>query len=361
MLLSSGMELNMMNNSNLAMFKYSKRRQKFAVQGLWLALISGITAGIYGNLTPIISEDPTLAFGTTIGVVMAMSFVTQGLYDFIAGIWMLIYNFGTGRSIKEYFRLARSGRMAGLLLLAAVFGGPVALGASMIGVNLCGVTPALIVSSLSPVISAIMGRIMYKERLGMRVVIGITIAIIGIIIVGWSKPEGDYPYFMFGLLISFIAAIGWGLEGAVATYAADMTDPNTAVGLFRTLLSGVVGIVIMIPIFGICTREGLIGWDMVSSVLTSPKLLVVVIIAGLMCAISYCTTYVAFSKTGGTRSLVLINTYAIWSIVVGLMMAAFGISNYSVSGIVVIGAIVDFIGIALVIGNPKDLVKLRTV
>lgn len=350
-----------MENNNLAISIYTKRKQKFVIQGLFFALIGGITAGIYGNLTPIINEDPAVVAQTTIGIVIILSFVTQGLYDFFAGLWMLVHNAATGRTLREYIRHIKSGKMAGLLLLAAIFGGPVALSASMIGVNLCGVTPALIVSSLSPVVSAIMGRLLYKEKLGARVVAGIVIAVVGIIVVGWSKPEGDYPYFILGLVIAFLAAVGWGLESAVATYAADMTDPNTAVGFFRTLVSGAFGLLIMIPIFGFCTGEGLIGWTMAVSVIASPKLLLVVLIAGLVCAISYCTTYVAFSKAGGTRSLVLVNTYAIWSIVVGLILAALGISSYSITPMVVIGAIIDFVGIALVIGNPKEFVNLRTV
>lgn len=349
-----------MDNS-LAMEKYNKRKVRFAVTGLWFALISGITAGVYQNITPIVSADPAINIGTSVGIVMIISLVTQCLYDSAAGLWMILWNVFTGRGIREYFRLLKAGKMSWLLLLAAIFGGPVALSCSMIGINMCGVTPALVVSSTSPVIAAIMGKLLYKEKLGARVIIGICIAVIGVIMVGWSNPEGEYPYFFLGLVISFVAAIGWGLESAVATYAADMTDPNTAVGLFRTICSGLFTFIIIIPVFGICLHQGLVGWSMIVGAVSHPGTLLAVLIAGSMCAISYCTTYVAFSRAGATRSLVLVNTYGIWSIVIGLILAALGLSDYSITMLVVIGTIVNFIGIALVIGNPKDMIKLRTV
>ena len=107
------------------------------------------------------------------------------------------------------------------------------MAASLIGVIYCGVTPALVVCSTSPIVGAIVARILYKEKLGVRVIIGMCIAISGIVIIGWVTPTGNYPHFMLGIGISALASIGWGVEGALASYAADMTDSSTAVGFFR--------------------------------------------------------------------------------------------------------------------------------
>lgn len=346
---------------DLAHQKYSNRKIRFAFQGLIYALLSGATCALYSIVGGELSAHPALAVGTTAAVVMIASLVVAGLQDFFVGVWTLAFNLPRGRSLKEYIRHIKTRKLAFMLSMAGLFGGPIGLGALMIGINLAGPTYALIVSSTSPIVAAILGRALYKEKLGLRVVAGMIIALIGVSIAGWAPPEGQYPYFVLGLFISAISSIGWGLEGAAATYASDMTDPNLAVGIFRSFFAGLICLVIFVPIFGLASANGLIGWEMVGNVLTDPRGIFLVLLIGLLAAFSYLTAYWAFSKAGAVRSLVLINTFAIWSIIFGLILRQFGVIEYSITTLAIVGAFIDFVGITLVAGNPKDLLKLRDV
>ncbi len=353
----------MENNSRqeLAKVKYSSRRIKFAAFGLMWALLSGATCAMYTIAGGELGALPEMNLSTAATVAMIAGLVAAGLQDIFVGFWTLVFNLPRGRSLKEYLRHIKTKKLAFMLSIAGVCGGPIGLGALLIGTNLCGPTYALIVSSTSTIVAAIVGRILYKERLGLRVVIGMIIAIVGVVIAGYAPPEGDYPYFVLGLAISALSAVGWGLEGAVAAYAADMTDSNIAVGFFRSFVAGGICLLIFVPILGLCTSNGLIGWEMVKGVVLNPTGFTLLIIIGLLASLSYLTAYWGFAKAGAVRALVLINTYAIWSIIVGMILSAFGVISYSITNLAIVGAIIDFIGITLVAGNPKELIRLRDV
>lgn len=341
---------------------YKAKKIRFAVQGLWIALLSGTMYGFEGNVMTIINSHPGVAVGSTVVIAVVMSTVVCGMQDISKAIWMVVVNLVTGRTLKEYIRALKCKKISMFLIIASLLGGPLATVAYLIGLNLCGVTYALVISSLSPIISAIVGRILYKEKISIRAGIGIAIAITGIIIIGYTPPEaGDYPYFFLGLMISFIAAIGWGLEGAFATYAADMTDPYIIVGFFRTLISGAFSIIILVPVIGMATSTGTLGFEIIGNVLSTPILLGLFIFVGLSGCLVNLTTYIGFSRVGAARGLVLVNSYAIWSIVFGLIFAALGFTAYSISTMVIVGAVIEFVGIVLVAGNPKEMVKLRDV
>lgn len=353
--------MNDVSKKELAHKMYSNRRIKFAGVGLIFALLSGATCAMYTIAGGELGALPEMNLGSAATVVIIAGLVGAVLQDLFAGIWTLVFNLPRGRSLKEYVRHAKTRKLAFMLSMAGVLGGPIGLGALLIGTNLCGPTYALIVSSTSAVVAAIVGRLLYKERLGVRVIIGMAVAIIGVIVAGWTPPEGDYPYFVLGLIISAMSAVGWGVEGAVAAYAADMTDSNIAVGLFRTFIAGGIGLVIFVPILGFATKNGLIGWEMVAGVVTNPKGILLLLLIGFLASISYLTAYWGFAKAGAVRALVLINTYAIWSIIVGLILSATGLISYSITTLAIVGALINFVGITLVAGNPKDLVKLRDV
>lgn len=336
-----------------------KRKIRFAAIGFVWALIAALTWAFQGNLMGVAGGMwPFAAAGYSVMTIAVASIVTSGLHDFFAGIWLFFMNIGTGRSLKETGRLL-STKIGTVMLLAAFFGGPMATGAYLVGVNLCGVTYAAAIGGTSPIVGAIIGRLIFKEQMKSRVWFGIIAAVIGVLIVSYSPPSGDHPYFVIGLLFAVFSSVGWGLEGVCAVYAADMTDSSTACGIYRTFGSAIMTFAVLVPIFGLLAGNAGTGFHILAQAFSAVTPVIWIAIAAIAGGLSYVSIYNAFPRTGVGRSLTVNVTYTLWSIPVGFLFAALGFSDYSISGRAIIGCIVIFLGVALVIANPKELVKLR--
>lgn len=337
-----------------------KRKMGFAVRGLVWAGFAALTWAFQGNIMGVAGGMSPFASATYAAMMVALaSIVTGGLHDFFAGCWLIIVNLATKRSLKEYVRLGTT-KIGAVMMLASFFGGPMATGASLIGINMCGPTYALAIGGTSPIVGAIAGRILFKEKMNARVWIGIVAAVIGVLIVSYAPPEGDqYPFFVVGIIASIFSSIGWGLEGVCCIYAADMTDSQTACGIYRTFGSFVMTAIILIPIFGGINGDIFAGFKMIGDAFSAGTPILWIIGAALFGGLSYMCIYNAFPKAGAGRSLAVNVTYTLWSIPVGFLFLALGISQYAITGQAIIGCIITFIGVVLVIGNPKELINLR--
>jgi drug/metabolite transporter (DMT)-like permease len=339
---------------------YKQKKIRIAGMGIVLALLSAMTVSPQGNALAWANGLMDIPAEATAMVLIVLTLATLAISDFISGVWLLIYNVINGRGIKEYFRLGKT-KMAGQLMLAALFAGPMATGALMTGINLCGLTYALVIASATPILTAIVGRIVFKETLNTRMIIGIVIAVAGIITLGYAPPSGDYPHFYLGLFIAALAPIGFTLEGIIATYATDMTDPKVAVSLCRSFGSSILNLAIILPLFSALSGDITMGFSMVGDAITNPVVLAIIAFAALSGGFSYLTTYIAFNLSGPTRTLAVVNTFGVWSIPVGFIFAAFGVMEYGITGQAIIGAFVVLAGVTLVVANPKDLAQLREV
>ncbi len=339
---------------------YKKSKVRVAGVGIILALLSAMTVSPQGNALAWANSVVDVPAEQTAMILIVLTLATLSISDFLSGVWLLIYNVINGRSIKEYFRLGKT-KMAGQLMIAAFAAGPFATGALMAGINLCGLTYALVIASATPILTAIVGRIVFKETLNFRMIIGIIIAVAGIITLGYAPPSGDYPYFYIGLFVASLAPIGFTIEGIVATYASDMTDPKIGVSLCRSFGSSILNLAIMLPLFSALSGDIGTGYAIVGNAISNPVVMGILAFAALSGGFSYLTTYIAFNLSGPTRTLAVVNTFGVWSIPVGFIFAAFGVMDYGITTQAIIGAFVVLIGVTLVVANPKDLVQLREV
>ncbi|NBI64166.1 EamA family transporter [Clostridiales bacterium] len=242
-----------------------KRKIRYAATGLLWACSAAVTWAFYGNIMGVAGgmspfSDPAY----TVAVIAVASIVTGCLNDLFSGIWVLIINLATGRSLKEYGRLLKT-KIGAATLLAAFFGGPFATGASLIAINLCEPTYALAIGGTSPIVGAIAGRILFKENLNARIWLGIVIAVAGVLIVSWAPPTGkEYPYFAIGLLFAVLSSVGWGIEGVCCIYAADMTDSATACGIYRSFGSGLMFLILFVPAAGLIAGDATLGFSMMA-------------------------------------------------------------------------------------------------
>ena len=335
------------------------RKIKMASSGMKIALLLPFSAIVQNIFNSGVTDTVAASVSDKVIVSIICSITLVALGDFFAAVFTFIYNASQGKGLQEYKRTA-SLKVSWFMLLAAAVAGPLATGCWMAATPFCGLTMVAIVTSLGPVLTAFFGMVILHEKLNARIILGICIVVFGGIIAGWEGFSGGGNNFVLGLVLALMAPIGFSLESQFSTYAGDIIDPNVGCGLFRCLGSCIVGLIAMAVLAAFTGNIGAYGLIITTS-LGTPKLLIFVILMGLCGAINYNAAYLAFNRTGPSRTLAIDSSRPVWSIPLGFLFAAMGVAPYSVTAVAVLGAAVVVVGLILIISKPGDLVNLRNV
>lgn len=310
--------------------------KKFRVTGITTGLISGLTYGIYTTLVLVAGYYEPLV--SALGL-LAAPYVCSGLNDLFAGIWLTIYNAKCGR-LKELGRSLNTfpGKM---IVLGSLLGGPIANGAYLVGLAMAGAY-AIPISATCSLFGAIFAWIFLKQKPTKRVVAGMVICVAGAIIINFVKPEGS-PNFTLGIICALIAAVSWGLEGMLSSYGGAMIDTDVAVNL-RELISGIVDLVIIVPLVG--------GLTLLGGTVAAGLPLLWLAAAGLNAAVSFVCWYKSNSTVGCAIGMSLNVTYAFWGVFFCVLFL-----GQALTPTIVIGSVVIVLGAILVTMNPLDLFR----
>ena len=312
-----------------------------AKKGLFFGMLAGATWGLDGVILGI-----ALAMAPFTGAAAAFAAPLAGacLHDGFATFGIFFYNLFTGRW-KEYGRTLKT-RPGLIVIMGALFGGPVAMTGYLFGINMAGASYSLAITAMFPAVGAVLAVFILKEKITPRVWAGIAITIAGAIIVGWVPPEsGAYPNFYLGLGLSLLATFGWAMEGVLSAYGMDMVDPDIAIGI-REAASFFVYLFAILPLAAGLT----LFWEAFSH-----QVIWYLLVAGLCGGLSFVTWYRALNMTGVGRAMALNVTYALWSIVFGYF-----ITDLEITMNLIVGAVVITLGTILVVANPKELINLRS-
>ncbi|MDH6364096.1 drug/metabolite transporter (DMT)-like permease [Enterococcus sp. PF1-24] len=324
--------------NNPAFSAKQKMTSSFTRQGILCGFISAITFGLYSTVSGYAMGLDPLA--TSVVSIFAAPFVASAINDTIAAIWLVIFNTIKGR-FKEIGRSLAI--FPGLMvILGALFGGPIANGAYLVGIASAGAA-AIPISALFPMFGAIFARIFLKQDISKRVALGMGICIVGAIMISMDGGGEIGDNFVFGIICALIAAIGWGMEGVFSAFGMSMIDSNIAITI-RQGVSGLVFITVVLPIFH--------AWGLFAEVLAAPNLLLIIAIGALFAAVSFLTWYVANSKVGVATGMSLNSTYVLWGVVFSAIFL-----KTSLSPMMIIGAIIITGGAIIVSMNPMDLFK----
>ncbi len=330
------MEIGTSFNANSADALKANANKKFRKTGISAGVISGLTYGLYSTFVVIASMKEPLA--GAVGL-FAAPYIASALNDALAAIWLLIYNTMTGR-IREIGRSLRT--FPGfVVILGALVGGPIASGAFLMGLSMAGAY-AIPISALYSLFGAIFARIILKQKITARVGVGMSICIIGAIIINWVKPEGG-SNFTLGIICAFVAAIGWALEGVLAAFGSAMIDSDIAINI-RQAVSGLVDIVIILPIIG--------ALGLFKSTLMAGTPVMWLAIAGLCAAVSFLCWYKSNSTIGCAIGMSLNITYVFWGVLFSILFL-----GSAMTPTIVVGSIVILLGAILVSVDPMSIFK----
>ena len=367
-----------MTMSNNALAAKQVQEKSYRKKGIFIALMSGF---LYGGYTAFLTQGMASGIwvdyygGTGVAaglsafaVVYTLSAVGAAVNDICSAVWSLIYAAIIGR-LGDFTRSINT-KPGRILILAAIIGGPIASTAYVIGLQMAGsiIVP---IAALNAAIGAIIGRIIYKQKLSGGMILGIVICFTAAVIIGlfgYGIPEGGLAGIfgnmsgeaVIGIIAAFCAALGWGIEGAVGGYACCMVDTEIAICI-RQCTSGIVNAVILCSLLAMIGGDGIgSGLVLVGHALADGPSIWMFIVAGIFASWSFKFWYKGASMCGAALGMGCNGTYAFWGPLYCLVICGliFGGEGWNIAWPGWVGAITMVIGIfVLAISQQKATEK----
>ena len=367
-----------MTAPNNALAAKQAQEKSYRKKGIFIALMSGF---LYGGYTAFMTQGMATGvwvdyYGGTgvaaglsaFALVYTLSAVGAAVNDICSAVWTLIYAAIIGR-LGDFARSINT-KPGRILIVAAIIGGPLASTAYVIGLQMAGsiIVP---IAALNAAIGAIIGRIIYKQKLSGGMILGIVICFAAAVIIGlfgYGIPEGGLAGIfgnmsgeaVIGIIAAFCAALGWGIEGAVGGYACCMVDTEIAICI-RQCTSGIVNAVILCSLLSLMGGDGIgSGLALVGHALADGPSIWLFFIGGVFASWSFKFWYKGASMCGAALGMGCNGTYAFWGplyclVVCGLI---FGGEGWNIAWPGWVGAIIMVIGIfVLAISQQKATEK----
>ncbi len=343
-----------------------KLSARFFKKGITIALFSGLMYGFYSafltlGMTKGVWSDwygANSAGLSAFAITYLLGALGSAVNDTCSAIWAMIYASVKGK-FGDFLRCINTtpGRM---MILAALIGGPISSTAYVVGLQMAG-SIVIPITALCPAIGAILGRILFKQELNKRMMLGIAICVSASFMIGSTSVGGDAPKGMLlGIIIAFIAALGWGFEGCVAGYGTSMIDSEIGITI-RQAIAGLSNLIILLPILGMMAGNVNLSTDLTIQAFTSGSAMIWLAISGLCAFVSYMMWYKGNSMCGAALGMACNGTYSFWGpfccwIVLGVF---YGIDGWSLPPIAWSAAVLMVVGILVIAMNPLDLFRKK--
>lgn len=347
--------------------KKQAQRTAFFRKGVTVALLSGISYGLYSAFMTLAMTKGVWGdwygpnvFGLSVfAITFLIPTLGSGVNDACSAIWAFANAAKQGKA-KEFFRSVPT-KPGLMMILAALVGGPIASAAYVIALQMAG-SIVIPITALCPAIGSILSRILFKQPLEKRQLIGIAICIAASILIGSTGFGADAPDgLLAGMLIALIAAFGWGLEGCVGGYAVAMIDSNIGI-IIRQTTSALANLLLLMPILGIIEGGG-VGQvvTLATQAFTDGSAMIFFAISGFFALFAYSLWYKGNSMCGAPLGMACNATYSFWGpffcwIILGVIV---GLPGWDLAPIVWIGALVMAFGILVIAMNPLDLLRKK--
>lgn len=317
---------------------YSRLQRWGFAWALWTAILWGAW---YIPGTALWYEKPYVDIpADQMGLRLAATAVMTWVHAIMVFVFLLLWN-GTLGKVADYGRtMVRFRRISKWYALASLCGGPLAIFGSYMAMGFVGPVFAAVTSLFYPVVGAVVARLWYKEKITGRAALGMAIIIMGGLAIYGPGLFGELDissnHAWLGYVGGIMSAVGWGLEGAVAARAMDVSDPDAGIQCrfsFEIMFWGLL----ILPFLALFT-DFPIG-KLVTDTLTHDKAMLWIILASACHAYSYTSFYKSFSLIGVGRGEAIGNLYGVfalvfiamftlqwpqWYFIIGLFLTVFG-------------------------------------
>ena len=237
------------------------------------------------------------------------------------------------RTMKQT-KISRWYAPAGLAGMLAIFG-------SIIAIAYVGLAFAAVAALMYPIVGAWAAKVWYNERITKQAAVGILVIVAGGVFIFAPGIVGEFTGAGTGGLLGYVggamAIVGWGLEGAIAGRALDVSDPDVGITL-RFSAEVAIWIVIGVPIaWALAGGDAL--WSTVGDALANPTVWLLLLLLGLTFGFCYVAWYKSFPLIGvgrgqaiaalyGPFALVWLTVFTLvapsWQFIVGALIAVAG-------------------------------------
>ncbi|GEP19873.1 DMT family transporter [Pediococcus argentinicus] len=311
-----------------------KNNTEYSLKGDAFGLLGGMLWGIDTVLIGIV-----LAMSPLKNYVIIAPLVATFLHDFCSTIWLLIYT-GFQKNLKLFFSSFKT-RGAYVVMLAAIFGGPLGMTGYVQAIHYIGAGNTAIISAAYPAFGALLGRIFLKERLNRLGIFGLTLTVAATIVLGTVSGGGNQNS-MIGFAFAIMCVVGWGSESVISSFGMREMLPDIALQI-RQMTSAIVYLVVILPLFK--------GYRLVLNTLMNQPTILLIAITALAGSISYLMYYRSIKYIGPTIAMGLNISFSAWTVVFGF----FAGSDFSILKIVI--AIIIILGCVLTAGKPQDFME----
>lgn len=261
-------------------------------------------------------EKPFVDYASTTGQFLVSAVVITALNAAAVLLFLFLW-IGVLQKGRDYIDTFKQfGKISKWFFLGAVCGGPVAIFGSFLAMGYIGGVFAAVAALLYPAIGATIARLWYHEKISGRAAFGIFLIIVGGItayapgILGEISKGGSGAW--LGYLGGFMAAVGWGIEGAIAGRALDVTDPDIGITV-RFTGEVLIWWIIVLPLVAIFTNAP-VG-ALIAQTISSPMPILLLIMAGITFGYCYVSWYKSFPLIGVGRGQAIGDLYGMFAIV----------------------------------------------
>lgn len=285
---------------------YRNRQVRWGfIWALWCAVLWGAW---YVPGYAVYSEEPFVSLTANTGQLLLASMVVAFLNAIAVLLAMFVWIGVLGKT-KDYTRTLRQGRISVWYLPASLAGGSAIFG-SYVAIVYVGAQFAAVAGLLYPIVGAAAARVWYSERITRQAALGIIIIVAGGVViftpglVGEMTGTGTSGW--IGYLAGVIIFVGWGLEGAIAGRALDVSDPDVGLTLRFTFEVG-IWLVVGVPATILLAGEAF--WTALGTALSNPAVLLMLLLMGLTFAFCYVSWYKSFPLIGVGRGQAIAALY----------------------------------------------------
>ncbi|MFF4763482.1 EamA family transporter [Streptomyces sp. NPDC001292] len=286
--------------------EYRNRQVRWGfIWALWCAVLWGAW---YVPGSAIYTEAPFVDLVDSTGKLLLASMVVAFLNALavLAAMFLWVGVLGKGR---EYVRTLRQTRISRWYLPAGLAGGLAVFG-SYVAIVYVGAQFAAVAGLLYPIIGALVARVWYHERITPRAAVGIVVIVAGGVVIFTPGLIGELTGTGTGGWIGYLAGaatfIGWGLEGAIAGRALDVSDPDVGLTLRFTFEVG-LWLLVAVPVTVLLAGDAFL--TALGRALTSPAVWLMLVLMGVTFAFCYVSWYKSFPLIGVGRGQAIAALY----------------------------------------------------
>lgn len=327
-----------------ALHKHFQRNQRWGfIWALWAAVLWGAW---YIPGTAMWYEEPFVSIDNNDhGMRLAATAVMTWIHAVVVLLFLVIWNGMLGK-LGDFGRtIVRFRRISKWYALASLCGGPMAIFGSYMAMGYVGPVFAAITSLFYPVVGLLIARLWYNEKISSYAALGMAIIIMGGMVIygpglfGESNINQDYAW--LGYVGGVMSAVGWGAEGAVASRAMDVTDPDVGIQCrfsFEILFWGIL----VLPLIFLLTDLPIM--NLLLEMLTSEMVMIWMMLASICHAYCYTAFYKSFPLIGVGRGEAIGNLHGVFAVLFVIVFTLDFPEWYFVAGLIltVTGSFVMF-------------------